>query len=102
MLLIINEVSIAVVVLHFVLHRTQKCIICDIFIEQAINSYNPQTRINATFQRFCGFVSFYFDGFDSRYLLLMKSLVNAGKTSVLQGFSRVLRLFKRKPFKKNR
>jgi len=30
----------------------------------------------------------------------MKSLVNVGETSVLQGFSRALRLFKRKPFKK--
>lgn len=98
MLLIINEVSIAVVVLHFVLHRKQKYIICDIFIEQVINIYNSQTRINARFQCFRGFVSFYFNGFDSRYLLLMKSLVNAEKTSVLQGFSRVLRLFKRKPF----
>lgn len=61
-------------VLHFVLHRKQKCIICDIFIEQVINIYNPQTRINATFQRFCGFVGFYFDGFDSRCLLLKNGL----------------------------
>lgn len=45
----------------------------------------------------CG-TYFSIKGVDSRYLLLMKSLVNAEKTSVLQGFSRVLRLFKRKPF----
>lgn len=74
MLLIINEVSIAVVVLHFVLHRKQKYIICDIFIEQVINIYNSQTRINARFQCFRGFVSFYFNGFDSRCLLLKNGL----------------------------
>jgi len=50
------KVSIAVVVLHFVLHRKQKYIICDIFIEQVINIYNSQTRINARFQCFRGFV----------------------------------------------
>nr|DAZ81876.1 MAG TPA: hypothetical protein [Caudoviricetes sp.] len=65
---------IAAVVLHFVLHRKQKYIICDIFIEQVINIYNSQTRINARFQCFRGFVSFYFNGFDSRCLLLKNGL----------------------------